>query len=382
MDKKLGYYTCHGHEFESKIQAMIVGQLYKSPVQWHFNNEVFDTHAWHVEPELTLDQLYDRRAREIREQYDYVILSYSGGSDSNNIVESFVRQGLHLDEIITNWALDAADKYIVRDPAERSTWNNIAEFHLHTKERLQWIQDRMPMTKITINDTSRTIVDSFLTAGDASWVKNKKEVLNANGTNAYNYVYFSETRKMFDKGKKIAVILGLDKPKLKIVNKKLYLYFTDKVANIASTQDHLAEYPNARTILFYWSPDSVDMLTKQAHTVLKLVNSDEKYKNIFENQDQDYTRQVHEEILKNLIYSTWNPKWFQVVKSTRDWDNELDYWFSRGWAGTREHDIWQAGIAHVAKSLGNNVALNPDGTIRGTKIIFSKLHYIGDVREF
>ena len=360
----------------------MVSQVYKKPVAWHFNNEVFDHHDWHVEPELTLDQLYDRRAREIREQYDYVILSYSGGSDCNNILESFIRQGLHIDEIITNWALEASEKFIVRDPGERSGWNNIAEFYLHTTERLNYIRSVSPSTKITVNDTSQSIRDSFLSAGDASWTKHKKEVLNAGGTNTYNYVYFQETRKLFDQGKKIALVLGLDKPKTKLIDQKLYLYFTDKVANIASIQDHMREYPNAHTLLFYWSPDSVEMLTKQAHTVLKLINSDRKYKDIFESKDEDFTRQVHEEILKTLIYSTWNPKWFQVIKSTRDWDCELDYWFSRGWEGTREHDIWKAGVAHIADKLGEHVGHNADGSVRGTKIIFSKLYYIGDVKNY
>ena len=71
-------------------------------MDWIFHDDAFSKYPWHIEPEASLDQLYDARARQLREKYDYVVLSYSGGSDTHNILESFIRQGLHIDEIVTN----------------------------------------------------------------------------------------------------------------------------------------------------------------------------------------------------------------------------------------------------------------------------------------
>ena len=379
MNKKLGYYVCNGIEFESKIRAMIYAQATNMPLTWVFNDSVFSNHTWHAEPELTLDHLYDCRARQIREEYDYVILSYSGGSDSNNVLESFLRQGLHIDEIVTNWALDAAEKFIVLDPNERSTWNHNAEFKLHTASRLEYIRNQSPRTKITMLDTSKMLVETFLRADDASWVKNKKEVLNATGSTQYNYVYFSEIRKQFDKDKRIALINGTDKPKLKVINNKLYLYFVDKAVNMVSIQDHIAEYPNAEPVFFYWAPECCEMLAKQGHTVLKHIQANLHLKSVWESTDVKIIRRVQEELLKTIVYSTWNPNWFQVYKSIEDWDSELDYWFTRGWQGTKEYEIWSSGIDYVAKKIPKFLNYQSDGSVRGTNVCVSANYFIGDI---
>jgi hypothetical protein len=379
MNKKLGYYTVGNKEFESKIQAMMLSQFSKKPVIWHFNDETFNNYNWTNEPEETLTQLYDRRTREIREQYDYVMLSYSGGSDSDNILESFIRQGLFIDEVVTNWALDASEKFLVHNENERSTWNNNAEFKLNCANRLNYIRSVSPKTKITVNDTSQALIDAFLTTKDAGWVKDKKEVVNANGANNYNFVHFKEVRKRFDRGHSIALVLGIDKPKLKIVNSQLHLFFVDKIANIVSCQDHIKEYPNAHPIYFYWDPDSCDMLCKQAHTVLKWLKLNPQYNPIWQSTDITVIRKTQEELLRALLYPTWDNNRFQVNKSVNDWDSELDYWFSRGWEGTREHQVWTQGLDYIKTRIEDFIRYNDNGSVYGTVSLFSKMHLIGSV---
>ena len=350
-----------------------------NPVNWHFNQEVFDRYNWEAEPELSLDQLYDRRSKEIRESYDYVILSYSGGSDSHNILESFLRQGLFVDEVVINGAFKATEKFIVLDPTEKSNWNINAEYQLNTVEKLNQLKARSPNTKITVNDTTDAIIDSFLQGADGAWTKNKKEVLNPNGTNNFNYTFFRDIRVTFDKGKKVALVIGLDKPKVRVINGQCYLFFIDKIANITQIQDHIIEYPNLRTEMFYWHPDSCDMLAKQAHVILRLINSSEHYKKIFEDTSATAIRFTQEKLLRSILYTTWKDEWFQVDKPIKDWDCEYDYWFSRGWAGTPAHESWKRGLAHVAKQIGKTV-MNADGTLFGPPPIFSKFYYVGPVK--
>ena len=118
-----------------------------------FNDEIFGRHHWR-EPIETLDQLYDRRCREIRERYDYVMLSYSGGADSHNILMSFVRQGLHIDEIIVNTMDKANNKFTNIDNTDLRPENAAAELHLQTIPRLKEIVGQKPNTKITGCDIS------------------------------------------------------------------------------------------------------------------------------------------------------------------------------------------------------------------------------------
>jgi hypothetical protein len=96
MHKQHGYYTVDGIDFQSKIQACIFANKHNKKVEWKFNNQAFDTYNWSIEPEQSLDQLYDRRANDLREKYDYLILSYSGGADSHNILMAL------LDKIFTS----------------------------------------------------------------------------------------------------------------------------------------------------------------------------------------------------------------------------------------------------------------------------------------
>lgn len=378
MNKTLGYYTCNGMEFDSKIHALQHSTTSHQPVEWHFNRWEFGQHNWEIEPPETLDQLYQRRARQIREQYDYVIVSFSGGSDSWNIMRAFMDQGLLVDEIVSNWALDASSKYVVLDSKQRNSWNNVAEYHLNCVERIKEIQARSPATKITINDSSRALIDTFLTADDASWTATKHEVLNPTGATNFNYKYFNEVRKQFDRDKKIAIVLGQDKPKLIIKDNQLYLYFIDKVCNLISTQDHLVEYPNCHTLLFYWSPECCDMLAKQAHTMLRVINQNRQVATLFSSTD-DRARVIQDPMLRRWLYSTWDINWFQVNKATGDWLCTLDYWFIRGWSGTREHNIWKAGIQHVISSLDPKYLVKKNDTITGTVPFFSPYYLIGTV---
>jgi len=378
MNKKLGYYTCNGIEFESKIQGMMYSEIAKKPLQWWFNNEQFDAYNWAVEPELTLDQLYDARARQLRERYDYVILCYSGGSDSHNMLQSFVRQNLHIDEIVSNWTLDIAKDYTVLDTNQRETWNHNAEYHLHTKHRLNEIAKQIPKTKITVIDTSKTLLDTFINAKDASWVNDKKDVLNPYGTTNYNYTYFKEIRSQFDKGKSIAFVIGGDKPRLSIRNDKLYLAFNDKGVNMIQMQDHIKEYPNAEPVLFYWDGDCADMLCKQSHVVRKWIQANPSKKFAWESTDIKVIRHVQEEYLKTILYSNWNPTWFQVKKSTLDWNSELDRWFIEGRKNTTEHHIWLEGLRYVRDRIGSYL-VNDNGTVRGSVPLYSHNYFIGDI---
>lgn len=381
MNKKLGYYVVDdGTVFESKMQALIYANPTGKKVRWVFNDDVFDNYDWSVEPELTLDQLYDRRARELREQYDYIVLSYSGGSDSNNVLESFLRQGLLIDEVVTNWALDVNEKYIVLNSSEKSSWNNVAEFKLHTASRLEYIKNASPRTRITFNDTSKMMLDGVLTDNTGKWVEQQNGVLNITGSRNFNVIHFDDVRKRFDKNRRIAYIIGSEKPKIKILDNKLYLHFIDKAANIIPVNQYLSEYPNSETVFFYWSPECCDLICKQAHTVFKYIKAMPQYASIFKDTSFANLLRVQEPFLKNILYSTWNNNWFQVEKPLCDWASEYDHWFTKGMAGTKEHSAWLEGIRYITPKI-DKFLIRTNGLLWGTVGFSSKTHYVGTLND-
>lgn len=352
INHKLGYYQCNGQTFDSKIQAYLYGAQVKQKVTWDFNNSVFAAHDWSVEPVETLDQLYDARSRQLREEYDYIMLSYSGGADSHNILMSFIRQGLHIDEIVVNTMTKANSKFTTVDASVLAPEHAAAEHELNTVPRLKEVEHLIPRTKINILDLSDNLFNSLEKAGDASWVLDKREGLNPLGSTRFNYIHFTEVRKQFDKEKKIALVLGIEKPRTHIMDGKFFVRFSDRSANIVTVAEHIKEYTNSTVEFFYWSPDCLKMLSKQAHVIKNWLEAFPEKQTMWTlDAVIKHYRTYHERVLRSLLYTTWDDSWFQSNKATKDWYSEFDTWFIEGYKGTDANAIWWEGINYVKNSL-------------------------------
>lgn len=380
INKKTGFYSVDNLEFDSKIRACLFASQHDKKVSWNFNNEQFGMFDWTVEPNETLDQLYDKRAREIREKYDYVLLSYSGGSDSHNMLMSFLRQNLLVDEIVVNCMNKANKNFIVLDKNIKASWNTGAEHFLQTMPRLKELESRLTKTKITVVDLSNYLFEAFLDYGDESWVMDRREGLNPLNVTRYNYAYFKDLRTKFDKNYKIALVVGIEKPKTFIKNNIFKIQFTDRSANIVPIDDHLKDYSNSSMEFFYWSPDSTKMLCKQAHTIKRWLESNPEKMYLWEADSitPSRWRLVHEKVLRNLIYSTWNESWFQTDKSISDWNSEFDQWFYRGYSDTTTYKIWKSGIDYMISHAPKFLKYRPDGTPDGL-MVFNNVYTIGNM---
>lgn len=377
INKLIGYYTCGNLEFSSKIEACVFGTKTKQLVRWHFNDEVFDKYPWHIEPSESLDDLYDKRAREIREKYDYIVLAFSGGGDSNNILESFLRQNLFIDEIITN-VMHERNNFTTLNPAVIESWNEAAEYRLQTLPRLKYVESMSPRTKISIVDLSTQVFDFLNSFGDEGWLKYSRERLNVSGLMRHNFLHFKEIRKRFDKDKKIAMILGIEKPRTYIKNGIFKMMFSDKAVNIATVDEFIGDYTNTGIEYFYWHPDSVKIIAKQIHIIKNYI---EKTPSMIDswtptNLKDLFTkhRMVHEPVLRSLLYSSWKPTYWQSKKSTLDWFSEIDDWFHKGHNQTKEYQIWQAGLRYVRNNARDYMA--PGGN--DGLICFMKDYEIGE----
>lgn len=359
IDEKLGYYIVNGIKFNSKIKAAIYSVQCRKQMHWYFNDSIFDKHDWSIEPTETLDQLYDARSRELREQYDYIILSYSGGSDSHNILKSFIRQGLHIDEIVVNNMNKATDKFTDLNVNNKSNTNASAEFYLQTMPRLKELENLIPNTKIKILDLTDHLFESLENVGDASWILDKKEQANIAGMTRFNYIYFNDIRKNFDKGKKIAIVVGLEKPRTYIENGEFFLVFNDRAANIITVAEHMKEYPNSSVELFYWSPNTtaLNIITKQVHVIKRWLEAFPEKQTLWQKEtfSGEMFRMVHERILRNLIYTTWDDTWYQADKAVQDWYSEFDQWFFTHYNDTKTFQVWKEGIDYITKTANEYI---------------------------
>jgi hypothetical protein len=286
LNTDLGFYTCGQQQFTSKVDALLYAQATNSKVDWVFHDHVYSQHAWEQEPTASMDALYDARSRELREKYDYIVLSFSGGADTNNILESFIRQGLHIDEIVTNHMGKATSGTTVLDPNIKNSWNFAAEHELQAVPRLQYIYDKLPRTKITVLDVSDVVVDSMKTMfTDADWVLHRNDHLSVGQLFRYNYFYFSELKKKFDKNLRVGIVVGADKPKTYIdANSDFWVMFTDINVNITTINDFNSDYTNVATELFYWGNSTAPLVCKQAHVIKRWLELNPKYQPVWKSQ--------------------------------------------------------------------------------------------------
>ena len=98
LDVFSGYYTYKSLATVNKYEILLAADNIED-VKYHFHDDFFSSFNWYQEPPQSIEYLYAERARQLRANYDYIILLYSGGADSHNILQTFVDNNIFLDEI-------------------------------------------------------------------------------------------------------------------------------------------------------------------------------------------------------------------------------------------------------------------------------------------
>jgi hypothetical protein len=375
IDPEFGYYICNGVQFQKKIEALLYGKTESKPVSWYLQDHLYSNYPWHIEPEQSLDELYDRRARELREKYDYIVLSFSGGSDSFNILESFIRQNLHIDEIVTSHHGYSEKTHAALNTNITANWNYAAEHVLNTMPRLKYASEKLPKTKITLVDETNNLFDAIKQYEDENWIFKRNDHLGALMPLKYNFFDIKKLRTEFDKDKSIGIVWGRDKPKIKIQNNKFYTTFNDITLNATHMVAHNSEYTNVKTESFYWNSSCLDMLAKQAHVVKRWIETTPSVQRYWLENSMVIRRQLHEILLRKVIYSTWNESWFQIEKPVSQWHTQFDEWFRRDPNLSKDYTLWQRGIKQAVNLLSEHI--NFTNGVPDNLKLFEKSYLIG-----
>jgi hypothetical protein len=351
INDKLGFYTVGGRRIESKIDACLLGTKLDVHPTWHFNDHVWQSQNWTHEPSMDILELYKSRARQIREQYDYIILNYSGGSDSQAMVDAFLAAGCFIDEIVTIWNRKHTSK-IITDSNVIDARNVEAEYELTTRPGLNRIINASPKTKITYIDISDATVKDFQTFDGEEWLKNTVEHLHPQYVTRWSATRDHDQLTTLDRGKQTAVLFGVDKPKICIKDGKYYTYFVDIVANSFRGGFNRPEYTNVDYVFFYWTPDMPEIIVKQSHMIRRWFEINAHLKPILQWPNTDYTkRQAYEIIVRSIIYPEWDLNTFQCVKTSSTVYCEWDNWFFKEFYGTTTYDNWFKGVNYVEQNI-------------------------------
>jgi hypothetical protein len=376
----LGYYTVGNDKFKNPVVAFLQASKTKEQVQWVFNDLEYSQNNWTLEPTESLDTLYGLRAKELREKYDHITICYSGGSDSNNALMSFLNNNLKVDEILTVHNQQGGKNVKNISTNDKSASNAvIAEYELQTIPRLREIHNLYPDIKITNIDVTSNIVNRFINFTDSSWIESGTGWVSPAAGSRWDISKIPEIRKTLETGKRICYIGGFEKPRCAFKDDEWYMFFNDKSTHSGPDHSYLYEFPNSNYEFFYWGNTyySLRLLTKQAFVVKRFVESRPELYPYFQSPlNADKVLKVHEPLLRQLLYSTWHESiYFQGDKPVNDWNMEYDDWFWQHKELSRAQDIWQDGIEHIIKNAKDFILYENDKLVGFKK--FYKRYYVG-----
>jgi hypothetical protein len=319
------YWKVDGVVFQNKFDSLLYATQYKKDVSFHFFDDVWASFETGKLGLTSLTELYRRRAQQLRDEYDYLILYFSGGADSNNVLKSFLDNKIHLDEICVKWPMAVIDKKLYTpNSLDKTAFNYLSEWDFAIKPTLDSVNLTHPEIKITIADWSKNFSPNDYTEENFR----KVNIWNDVETN-FTLAHSENDLLLSQKGKKVGSIYGVDKPLISNINGNWLMGFTDVNIGMGIPLDH-----NQNSIeYFYWTPKMPELAYEQAYKLATFLEVDSKSKKFFYTDqsiqwDKDQmivANQVQNDIIKSVVYDTWDFR-FQTNKPIREDRTDKQSW--------------------------------------------------------
>jgi hypothetical protein len=318
--------------------------------QFYFFDKEFRTVDWSVEPTESLTELYKERALNLREKYEYLILAYSGGHDSTNVLETFYYNNIHLDEILIVGALS-------QDSFPGSDENHNGELYKNCFPTLKKLH--MPNTKITIGNYT----EYFDKPETFRLIKNYQTdwLYHLNGAyNSAHTVYWDDLKRIIGQhnDKKTAILFGSAKTTIRRDlpddPDKYYFRFVDSDFMGFANSIKRPNGDNYERVFFYTDIESTKLMRKQLHVL----------KNCYQlTNDKTEWLTIHR--VHKLIYNLKNPLVFMSPKATNSALGHRDFYLRRA-KTSRMLDIHRES---TRKYFGDNIPTKMQN-------IFARKYYI------
>jgi hypothetical protein len=346
------YYFDDGTKLTSKVRALEYKQKTNLNPKLYYFDEVYDKISWKVEPPQSLDFYYREQAQRIRDNYDYVIICYSGGADSTNVLEAFHFNNIKIDKIVTIGALKQDSFSKVDENHNGELYHNV--FPYVEELGLSSITQVLDYTELFDNSANFTIsqyANEWIDFTGAWW-------------SPHHWFWRDISRYIVPSSmsdKKIALVFGIDKPNLyKDEQNNIGFCFKD---TSTATYGNLFKEGNVDRIYFYWDPSYPEILVKQLHTLKRVYNvkgcdTNGRLGEAFFNYDTiDYTAY---NLRKPLLFKS--PKSPTPVFSLRDM-------YLKDKQNSDIFDVYSSGIREMKRRIG------ADG-VKNVKPILSKFYSI------
>jgi hypothetical protein len=342
-----GFYSVGNDIYFNKFQALLKATESKLPVLFHFNEPEYSTFAWQQEPTETLEELYVTRAREIRDTYDYIIAFYSGGIDSQNMIDTFVDNGIPLDHVVSYGSWN-------RHVDKLHNINNQEVMIAGSDTIKKIIQMGIKYTHLNMLDT---IDKSF---HDSEWILHSSSPV-APYTELLQHSTIKFLTKFLRPGKKVCLLWGIEKPTINLIEGTFYAEFSDR--NLLDVIINSSNYP-FKNVMFYCDKNTTKLMAKQIHKIINYLEENYTVKEIskiLEFKGSERTQYVssvtmtqyasYVSIVDKICYKKFPI--FSVGKNISLICPMKWQWF---WSdtSTRQFKIWNGAVIDLHKSVALN----------------------------
>ena len=257
------YWKYAGTQYKSKFTAVQAAGRDFQNITFHTFDESINNFNYSIEPQESLEFLMAERAREIRENYNYIKFFFSGGSDSTTIINQFIKNKIFIDEIIV-FRFSYLNNF---------DENSNAEVNNYT---IPWLKNnKLDKTKISIHDWGNDYFSSIIKK--SNWFETK------------NTLGLRETVLPNIRGKNFCNLFAGETPHVMCKNNKYFAQIWDG--------DNYGEYARFRNVEgFFFSPK---LIAKQAHILKKIL-----IKNKLMSSDKSLVREYlrDEAVVKNQFF--------------------------------------------------------------------------------
>jgi hypothetical protein len=279
---RFGYYSSGTFRTYSKFEAMDHAMAHDGSIKWHFNEDSFSQVPWTHEPPQSLETLYRIRAQQIRDRYDYVVLMYSGGIDSTNMVRVFFENNVLPDEICSVHEHQGTDN--------KHAFLTGEIFHSALPYVNANVESRHH-TKMRIVDSARaqyqaveSLTPDSITATMYHW-----NVAHNLGNLARFDVrrLVPEYKHIIDSGRSLCLVWAECKPRIDYnsTTGRHQVHFNESGFDMICNAYHQdTADPTRHDELFYTTPDMPEIVAKQCHLLLNLMRNPVTFSDIMTNK--------------------------------------------------------------------------------------------------
>jgi len=308
------YYQSGDFKTSVKMLALIHASETGENVECYFEDHIWENAAKNFVPGgININEVYKKRALELREKYDFISLNYSGGVDSWTALHTFIDNGIKIDQIVVRFPFSFLNKKL-HSPNSINTheFNRLSEWDFTVKPDLEILAKTHPEINIELVD----------------WLEvNNLNVNEGNFTEIHGQYRFGSVLRMpamsdtrlekthLDLGHSVCNLYGVDKPRLKYKNGKFFFHFNDGAMAVCPPRlDNLAgnEY-------FFWG--STNVALSQLHLLKQWFILNPQYIYCIDDTVKVKTPQYatmrwrnYAEIIKFIIYPKWDFNRFQCDK--------------------------------------------------------------------